>query len=78
MLEAGIGRAVNIACASLEGFCLPGDLAAPLTYLEHDIVSEKFNLLGDGTLKVPAKTGIGMEVDEEYLSYCTTRLKVFS
>jgi O-succinylbenzoate synthase len=77
MLEAGIGRAVNIACASLEGFCLPGDLAAPRTYLEHDIVSDKFNLLEDGTIKVPDKPGIGVEVDEEYLNHCTKRLKVF-
>ncbi len=78
MLEAGIGRAVNIACASLEGFCLPGDLAAPLTYLEHDIVGDKFDLLADGTIKVPNNPGIGMEVDEEYLNHCTKRLKVFS
>jgi O-succinylbenzoate synthase len=77
MLETGIGRAVNLACASLEGFCLPGDLAAPGEYLERDIIAEHFTLASDGTMLVPDQPGIGVQVDEEYLDHCTSRLEVF-
>lgn len=77
MLETGLGRAVNVACASLEGFSMPGDLAAPATYLERDIVKERFALASDGTLEVPDQPGIGVQVDEEYLEHCTRRLAVF-
>jgi O-succinylbenzoate synthase len=77
MLEAGIGRAMNIACASLPGFNLPGDLAAPLTYLQRDIVDHRFELLPDGTVAVPNGPGIGVEVDEDYLSHVTSRMEVF-
>jgi o-succinylbenzoate synthase len=78
MLETGLGRAVNLACAALEGFSLPGDLAAPATYLERDIVAEAFALAPDGTVRVPSQPGIGMQVDETYLEHCTRRLAVFS
>jgi O-succinylbenzoate synthase len=31
MLESGIGRAANVALASLPGFTLPGDISSPAT-----------------------------------------------
>ena len=78
MLETGIGRAVNLACASLEGFTLPGDLAAPLSYLERDLVEERFELAPDGTIEVPVSPGIGVRVDEDYLEQRTVRKEVFA
>lgn len=78
MLETGLGRAVNIACASLKGFDLPGDLAAPATYLTRDLVAEEFALSADGTIPVLEGAGIGVSVDEDYLEHCTTRLAVFA
>lgn len=77
MLEAGIGRAVNVACAALPGFTLPGDLAAPRTYLERDIVDRRFELLPGGTVAVPSGPGIGVEVDEDYLGAVTVRMEAF-
>ncbi len=78
MLETGIGRAVNIACAALPGFSLPGDFAAPRTYLKRDIVRERFDLLPGGMIAVPQGPGIGVEVDEDYLRHVTSRVEVFS
>ena len=38
MLEAGIGRAHNIALSTLAGFTLPGDVSASERYWEEDII----------------------------------------
>ena len=37
MLESGIGRAHNIAMATLAGFTLPGDVSASSRYWQEDI-----------------------------------------
>ena len=39
MLEAGIGRAHNIALSTLENFSLPGDVSASRRYWEEDIIT---------------------------------------
>ncbi len=51
MLESGIGRAANVALASLPNFTLPGDTSASARYFGRD-VTEPFVLV-DGTLEVP-------------------------
>ena len=60
MLETGIGRAANLALASLPGFTLPGDTSASDRYFEEDI-TEPFVLAPDGTLGVPTGPGIGVD-----------------
>jgi O-succinylbenzoate synthase len=59
MLETGIGRAVNLAVASLPGFTQPGDCSASDRYFADDI-TEPFVLV-DGRLRVPDGPGIGVE-----------------
>ncbi|HVI72635.1 MAG TPA: o-succinylbenzoate synthase, partial [Pyrinomonadaceae bacterium] len=49
MLESGIGRAHNIALASLRGFSLPGDISASSRYFERDIISPEVFVAEDGT-----------------------------
>ncbi|MFV2044420.1 MAG: o-succinylbenzoate synthase, partial [Anaerolineales bacterium] len=49
MLETGIGRASNLALASLPGFTLPGDISATDRYYELDVASPRFELNSDGT-----------------------------
>ena len=66
MLETGIGRAANLALASLPGFTLPGDISASARYFEHDLTSP-FVLASDGTLNVPDGAGLGVDVDVERL-----------
>jgi len=71
MLETGIGRAINVALASLSNFTLPGDISANSRYFKRDIVLNPFTLNKDGTLTVPTRAGIGAEVDEEFLESIT-------
>jgi O-succinylbenzoate synthase len=58
MLETGIGRAANLALASLAAFSLPGDLSASDRYYLDDI-TEPFVLNPDGTIDVPGGPGTG-------------------
>ncbi len=62
MLETGIGRAGNVALASLPNFKLPGDISASRRYYHQDIVEPEFVLNPDSTLSVPTGPGIGVEV----------------
>lgn len=62
MLETGIGRAGNVALASLPNFKLPGDISASRRYYAEDIVEPEFVLNADSTLTVPSKPGIGVTV----------------
>ena len=42
MLETGVGRAANLALASLPNFVLPGDISASDRYYRQDITAERF------------------------------------
>ena len=64
MLETGIGRAGNVALASLPNFTLPGDISANDRYFVRDIVFNPFTVNSDSTLTVPDAPGCGADVDE--------------
>ncbi len=78
MLETGIGRAHNVALASLPGFTLPGDISASARYFHEDIVEPEFTVGPDGTMAVPAGPGIGVRVIPERLESATVRRSVVS
>jgi O-succinylbenzoate synthase len=67
MLETGIGRASNIALATLPNFILPGDISASDRYYARDITNERFVLNSDSTIDVPCGAGLGMTIDEDSL-----------
>jgi O-succinylbenzoate synthase len=73
MLESGIGRAGNIALASLPNFSLPGDISASKRYYKEDIVQPEFFVNKDGKMDVPKKPGIGVEVNMEMLEKVTVK-----
>lgn len=77
MLESGIGRAYNVALASLPGFSLPGDISASRRYWERDIVSPEFEV-GAGQMRVPTGVGIGVEIDIARIEAETVRRADFS
>jgi O-succinylbenzoate synthase len=77
MLESGIGRAGNVALASLSNFTLPGDISASKRYYKEDIVTPEFVVNKDGTMDVPTKPGIGVEVDMNMLDKVTVRKEIF-
>jgi o-succinylbenzoate synthase len=77
MLESGIGRAHNIALASLRGFTLPGDISASSRYFERDIITPEVLVAEDGTVAVPDGKGLGFEVDVDLMEHLTeTRIDV--
>jgi O-succinylbenzoate synthase len=71
MLETGVGRASNLAIASLPGFVLPGDISASDRYYQRDITNERFVLNDDSTIDVPMGHGLGITIDEEALKEFT-------
>ncbi|MBV6396319.1 MAG: o-succinylbenzoate synthase [Anaerolineales bacterium] len=63
MLETGVGRASNLALATLPGFVLPGDISASERYYARDITNERFTLNPDSTINVPSAPGLGVTLD---------------
>ncbi|HEX9696260.1 MAG TPA: o-succinylbenzoate synthase, partial [Actinomycetota bacterium] len=59
MLETGIGRAANLALASLPGFTMPGDTSPSSRYFHEDITTP-FEMTPDGTIGVPNAPGLGV------------------
>jgi O-succinylbenzoate synthase len=70
MLETGVGRAANLALASLPNFSLPGDLSASGRWYREDITAP-VGLGPDGTIEVPDGPGIGVEVRMDRLDALT-------
>jgi O-succinylbenzoate synthase len=77
MLESGIGRAGNVALASLPNFRLPGDISASSRYYAEDIVEPAFEVAPDGTMAVPTSPGIGVQVVMDRLERVTQRREDF-
>jgi len=67
MLETGVGRASNLALASLPGFLLPGDISASDRYYKEDITHQRFSLNSDSTIDVPTDPGLGVTIDRHAL-----------
>ena len=75
MLESGIGRAHNIALASLPGFTLPGDISASSRYFARDLIVPPVTVSANGTVDVPQSPGLGFEVDLDYLTAHTEHVE---
>ncbi|WHX28254.1 o-succinylbenzoate synthase [Virgibacillus halodenitrificans] len=76
MLEAGVGRAHNIALTTLGGFNLPGDTAGSSRYWEKDIIKPEVTV-ENGLIYVPEKLGIGYEIDDSILNQFRVEEYVF-
>ncbi|GIL11883.1 MAG: o-succinylbenzoate synthase [Chloroflexota bacterium] len=73
LLETGVGRAANVAFASLPGVTLPCDISATDRYYDPDITEPPFVLGANSTLSVPTGPGIGVEVQMERVEAAWTR-----
>jgi O-succinylbenzoate synthase len=73
MLESGIGRAHNIAMATLPGFTLPGDVSASARYWEEDIIQPPVTVTTRGTIIAPEKPGLGFEINLPRIDSLTVR-----
>ena len=77
MHECGIGRAHNLALASLPNFTLPGDISASKRYWARDVLTQPFEVAADGTVGVPTGPGIGVTIDEAFLDEITIEREVY-
>ncbi len=73
MLEAGVGRAHNIAMSTLAGFTLPGDVSASARYWEEDIIEPPVKVSARGTITAPEAPGIGFAVNLPRVEALTVR-----
>jgi O-succinylbenzoate synthase len=73
MLESGIGRAHNIAMATLEGFTLPGDISASSRYWHEDIIDPPVAITPQGTIIAPEKPGLGFDINQARIDSLTIR-----
>lgn len=79
MLESGIGRAYNVALASLPGFTLPGDVSPSARYWQQDIVSPEWTMDATGRVEVPRhRPGLGVEVNRDRIDDLTVRTETYS
>lgn len=74
MLESGIGRAYNVALASLPNFTIPGDISPSDRYWERDVVVPPWTMSDHGTIRVPDDSpGIGVVIDRDRIENLTVR-----
>ena len=78
MLETGVGRAAQLALASLPGISLPGDISATSRYYAHDIATPFFLNEEDSTITVPTGPGLGIDVDMARLKEVTVKQESFT
>jgi o-succinylbenzoate synthase len=78
MLESGIGRAHNIALATLPNFTLPGDISASKRYWARDIIQPPVEVTARGTIAVRDDPGFGYELDRQFLDSITVRRESLS
>jgi len=74
MLESGVGRAYNVALASLPNFTKPGDVSPSARYWERDVVTPEWTMDAEGYVHVPLdRPGIGVTVDRDRVEDLTVR-----
>jgi O-succinylbenzoate synthase len=73
MLESGIGRAHNIALATLPNFTLPGDITASKRYWTEDIIEPEVTVNRQGVIHVPTGPGMGFEPKLDRIDKLTVR-----
>jgi O-succinylbenzoate synthase len=74
MLESGVGRAHNVALASLPNFTLPGDTSPSERYWEKDVVTPEWTMDREGWMDVPVdRPGMGVAVDLNRVDDLTVR-----
>jgi O-succinylbenzoate synthase len=77
MFESGVGRAYNVALASLPNFTKPGDVSPSARYWDRDIVTPEWTMNAHGMVRVPLDApGIGVSLDRNRVEDLTVRSHV--
>ncbi|MFM7317781.1 MAG: o-succinylbenzoate synthase [bacterium] len=77
MHEFGLGRAANLAIASLPGFTLPGDTSGSDKYWVKDIIDPPV-IVERGLAKVPEGPGLGVNLVMERVAKYSTELQILT
>lgn len=77
MLEAGIGRAHNIAMSTQPNFSLPGDVSASRRYFHRDIIDPEVEVDSQGRIQVLDGPGIGFAPNMKRIEAVTVRAEMF-
>ncbi len=79
MLESGVGRAYNVALASLPNFTVPGDVSPSARYWTEDIVTPEWTMDSAGMVTVPAdRPGLGVTVNGDRIDDLTVRTRTIT
>ena len=79
MLESGVGRAYNVALASLPNFTLPGDVSPSAHYWTEDVVTPEWTMDSAGMVTVPAdRPGLGVTVNVDRIDNLTVRTRTLT
>jgi O-succinylbenzoate synthase len=78
MLEAGIGRAHNIALSTLPNFVLPGDVSASKRYWKRDIITPPVETTARGVILRSDAAGFGYELDKDFIRHVTVKEETIS
>jgi len=78
MFEMGVGRAHNIAIASLPNFSIPGDTSPSSRHWYEDIVMPPLEFSRPGIFDVPETPGIGFDVNQRLLNKFTVEHQMFT
>lgn len=65
LLETGIGRAANLAFATLPAVTLPSDISATDRYYQRDLTEPPFVLGPNSSIEAPRGLGLGVSVERE-------------
>lgn len=77
MLDSGIGRAHNVAVATLPNYQFPGDIPASNRYWNQDFITPEVTIDKNSMVQVPEKPGIGFEPVSHLLESFTYEKKEF-
>ena len=77
MLESGIGRAGNLAVASLPGAVEPADMSPAHVLFTEDLVDPTFQVDPEGYVAVPDVPGLGFDVEPDRVAARTVQRAVW-
>jgi O-succinylbenzoate synthase len=77
MLESGIGRAGNLAVASLPGVVEPADMSPASVLFTEDLVDPTFVVEPDGFVAVPTTSGLGFEIEADRIAARTIQRAIW-
>jgi O-succinylbenzoate synthase len=78
MLETGIGRAFNIAIASLPNFTLPADMSPAKIFYKEDLIEPTYDIDAEGYIAVSQEPGLGYAIAEDRIERYTVAKQVIA